>query len=263
VSPSGARLTGGRTEPQIRSHRPTAFQAVRTPRAAALHRLGRHSGELQPRRHRRRLEASAPAIVATAPTDEYESARASVNNSHYTEPFIVHWIWAALRRLGFEGGRILDPSSGIGHFLGCMPADIATRSRITAVELDDSGRAHPQGVVRPVGVDVRIQGLEAATLADGTFDLVVSNVPFGNYQVSDGRNRPYSRFSIHNWFVGKALDLVRPGGLVCLITSAWFLDQRDESARAHAASQADLVSASACRKGRSCGWRAPTCSPTS
>ena len=68
--------------------------------------------------------------------DEYESARASVNNSHYTEPFIVRWIWAALRRLGFEGGRILDPSSGIGHFLGCMPADIATRSRITAVELD-------------------------------------------------------------------------------------------------------------------------------
>jgi hypothetical protein len=94
-----------------------------------------------------------------------------------------------------------------------------------------------------VGVDVRIQGLEAATLADGSFDLVVSNVPFGNYQVSDGRNRPYSRFSIHNWFVGKALDLVRPGGLVCLITSAWFLDQRDESARAQAASQADLVSA--------------------
>ena len=87
----------------------------------------------------------------------------------------------------------------------------------------------------PLGVDVRIQGFEAATLADSSFDLVVSNVPFGNYQVSDGRNRPYSRFSIHNWFVGKALDLVRPGGLVCLITSARFLDQRDASARASTA----------------------------
>lgn len=174
---------------------------------------------------------------------EYESARASVNNSHYTEPFIVRWIWAALRRLGFEGGRILDPSSGIGHFLGCMPADIALRSRITAVELDDMAGRMLRALYGPVGVDVRIHGLEAATLADGSFDLVVSNVPFGNYQVSDGRNRPYSRFSIHNWFVGKALDLVRPGGLVCLITSAWFLDQRDESARAHAASQAGLVGA--------------------
>jgi len=174
---------------------------------------------------------------------EYESARASVNNSHYTEPFIVRWIWAALRRLGFEGGRILDPSSGIGHFLGCMPADVALRSRITAVELDDMAGRILRALYGPAGVDVRIQGLEAATLADASFDLVVSNVPFGNYQVSDGRNRPYSRFSIHNWFVGKALDLVRPGGLVCLITSAWFLDQRDEATRAYAASQAELVSA--------------------
>ena len=130
--------------------------------------------------------------------DEYESARASVNNSHYTEPFIVRWIWAALRRLGFEGGRILDPSSGIGHFLGCMPADIATRSRITAVELDDLAGRILRALYGPVGVDIRIQGLEAATLGDGSFDLVVSNVPFGNYQVSDDRNRPYSRFSIHN-----------------------------------------------------------------
>ena len=174
---------------------------------------------------------------------EYESARASVNNSHYTEPFIVRWIWAALRRLGFEGGRILDPSSGIGHFLGCMPADIATRSRITAVELDDLAGRILRALYGPWAWTSASRASEAATLADGSFDLVVSNVPFGNYQVSDGRNRPYSRFSIHNWFVGKALDLVRPGGLVCLITSAWFLDQRDESARAHAASQADLVSA--------------------
>ncbi|WP_293415549.1 hypothetical protein, partial [Piscinibacter sp.] len=96
-----------------------------------------------------------------------------------------------------------------------------------------------------------------------SFDLVVSNVLFGNYQVSDGRNRPYSRFSIHNWFVGKALDLVRPGGLVCLITSAWFLDQRDESARPMRRRRLTWSAPSACRKGPSSGWRAPTCSPTS
>jgi N12 class adenine-specific DNA methylase len=174
---------------------------------------------------------------------EYESAKASVNNSHYTEPFVIRWIWTALRRLGFDGGRILDPSSGVGHFIGCMPQDIATRSRITAVELDDVAGRILKALYGPLGVDVRIQGLEATALADSSFDLVVSNVPFGNYQVCDGRNRPHSRFSIHNWFVGKALDLVRPGGLVCLITSAFFLDQRDESARAYSASKADLISA--------------------
>jgi hypothetical protein len=185
----------------------------------------------------------AQQLLDVLQPSEYESAKASVNNSHYTEPFVIRWIWTALRRLGFDGGRILDPSSGIGHFIGCMPPDIATRSRITAIELDDVAGRILEAVYGPLGVDVRIQGLESAALADSSFDLVVSNVPFGDYQVSDGRNRPYSRFSIHNWFVGKALDLVRPGGLVCLITSAWFLDQRDESARAQAASISDLVSA--------------------
>jgi len=185
----------------------------------------------------------AQQLLDALQTAEYESAQASVNNSHYTEPFVIRWIWAALRRLGFEGGRILDPSSGVGHFIGCMPPEIAARSHITAVELDDIAGRILKALYGPLGVDVRIQGLETATLGDASFDLVVSNVPFGDYQVSDGRNRPYSRFSIHNWFVGKALDLVRPGGLVCLITSAFFLDQRDGAARAHAASQADLVSA--------------------
>ncbi len=103
-------------------------------------------------------------------------------------------------------------SSGVGHFIGCMPQDIATRS-LTAVEPDDVAERILKALYGPLGVDVRIQGLEAATLADSSFDLVVSNVSFGDYQVSDGRNRPYSRFSIHNWFVGKALELVRPGGL--------------------------------------------------
>jgi N12 class adenine-specific DNA methylase len=174
---------------------------------------------------------------------EYEAAKGSVNNSHYTEPLVIRWIWTALQRLGFEGGRVLEPSSGVGHFIGCMPREVATRSRITAIELDAIPGRIVKALYGPAGVDVRIQGLESAALADESFDLVVSNVPFGDYQVSDGRNRPYSRFSIHNWFVGKALDLVRPGGLVCFITSAYFMDARSEAARAHVASQADLVAA--------------------
>jgi hypothetical protein len=90
---------------------------------------------------------------------------------------------------------------------------------------------------------VRIGGFEAATLAEGTYDLILSNVPFGRYGVLDNRNRPYSRASIHNWFVGRALDVLRPGGLVCFITSTYFLDESDAGMRAHVASEADLVTA--------------------
>ena len=89
----------------------------------------------------------------------------------------------------------------------------------------------------------RIGGFEAATLAEGTYDLILSNVPFGRYGVMDNRNRPYSRASIHNWFVGRALDVLRPGGLVCFITSTYFLDESDAGMRAHVASEADLVTA--------------------
>jgi N12 class adenine-specific DNA methylase len=175
--------------------------------------------------------------------ERYESALASVNTSHYTEPFVIRWIWQALRRLGFDGGRILEPSSGTGLFLGCMPGDIAQRSNITAVEPDHVPASILKMLYEPLGVDVRAQGFESAQLADSSFDLVVSNVPFGNYQVSDGRNRPYSHFSIHNWFVGRALDLVRPGGLVCFITSTSFLDAHNDAVRALVASQAGLVGA--------------------
>ena len=175
--------------------------------------------------------------------DDHDSARASVNNSHYTDPLVIHWIWAALRRLGFQGGNILEPSAGVGHFLGCMPADIAQRSRVTAIELDRVSGRILRSLYWACGVDVRIDGFEATNLADGTFDLVLSNVPFGRYGVLDNRNRPYSRASIHNWFVGRALDVLRPGGLVCFITSSYFLDESDAGMRAHVACEADLVTA--------------------
>ena len=121
---------------------------------------------------------------------EYEAAKASVNNSHYTEPFIIQSIWAALRRLGFHGGRIAEPSSGVGHFIGCMPPDIATRSRITAVELDDVPGRILKALYGPLGVDVRIQGLENASLADGSFDLAISNVPFGTTKSATAATGP-------------------------------------------------------------------------
>lgn len=185
----------------------------------------------------------AKRLQAMLTPERYAAALASVNTSHYTEPFVVRWIWKALRRLGFNGGKLLDPASGIGHFLGCMPEDIALRSVITAIEPDHVPSSILKMLYGPVGVDVRKDGFETAQLADSSFDAVVTNVPFGDFPVSDDRNRPYSRFSIHNWFVGKALDAVRPGGLVCFITSTGFMDSNDSAVRAYVASQARLLGA--------------------
>ncbi|MES2356608.1 MAG: DEAD/DEAH box helicase [Pseudomonadota bacterium] len=192
---------------------------------------------------------------------EYESARASVNNSHYTEIPIIEAMWQAVRNFGFQGGRILDPCAGIGHFLGAMPTAIADNSQVTAIEIDAlSGRILKE-LYASYGVDVRISPFEKTALADNWFDLAISNVPFGKYQVPDMMGRPYGRFNIHNYFFGRALDLVRPGGLVCFITSVYTLDAHNESQRCYFASQAELIGAIRLPKGafaRIASTEAPT-----
>ena len=193
--------------------------------------------------HEAAWKARADRLAAVLGPSEYEAAKASVNTSHYTEPALIRWIWQAVKTIGFGSGNVLEPSAGVGHFIGCMPMDIARASRVTAIEIDEVAGGILNALYRPLGVDVRVEGAESAALADDSFDLVISNVPFGNFPVSDGRNRPYSRFSIHNWFVGKALDVLRPGGLACFITSTYLLDEADQTARAHVASRADLITA--------------------
>jgi N12 class adenine-specific DNA methylase len=175
--------------------------------------------------------------------EEHAAALASVNTSHYTDPMVVHWLWRALQTMGFDGGSILEPSAGVGHFIGCMPQAIARKSRVTAIELDDIAARILRALYAPHGVDVRGQATETVDLAEGSFDLVLSNIPFGSFGVTDGRNRPFSRFSIHNWFVGKGLELLREGGLMCVITSTFLMDESDRTARAYFASQADLLTA--------------------
>ena len=174
---------------------------------------------------------------------DYEAARASVNNGHYTDLHVVQAIWQAIEGFGFRGGRILEPSAGIGHFIGAMPAEIAANSRVTAIELDRISGRLLETLYGRYGVDVRIAALEKTALADGWFDLVVGNVPFGNYPVADLGNRPYAGFSIHNYFLGRSLDVVRPGGLVCLITSSHTLEASDRKVRQYLASQAQLLGA--------------------
>jgi hypothetical protein len=174
---------------------------------------------------------------------DYKAARASVNNGHYTDLHIVQAIWQAIAGFGFRGGRILEPSAGIGHFIGAMPTQIAANSRVTAIELDRVSGRLLETLYGRHGVDVRIAALEKTALAEGWFDLVVGNVPFGNYPVADLGNRPYAGFSIHNYFLGRALDVVRPGGLVCLITSSHTLEASERKVRQYLASQAQLLGA--------------------
>ena len=185
----------------------------------------------------------ARQLSALLTPDEYESARASVNNSHYTEVHVIEAIWQAVQRFGFSGGRILEPAAGIGHFIGAMPPAIAEQSSVTAVEIDQLSGRMLQALYAPGGVDVRISPFEKTALADNWFDLVIGNVPFGKYQVADVSNRAYARFSIHNYFFGRALDLVRPGGLVCMITTSYTLDAQDASVRHYLGAQAQLLGA--------------------
>lgn len=184
---------------------------------------------------------------------EYESACASVNNSHYTEIPVIEAIWRAIERLGFAGGRILEPAAGVGHFIGAMPRGIAECSQVSAIEIDQISGRMLKALYAPAGVDVRIAPFEKTMLSDDWFDLAIGNVPFGKYRVADSSNRTYCRFSIHNYFFGRALDLVRPGGLVCFITSCYTLDSTADDVRRYLASQAELIGAIRLPKGTFAG----------
>jgi hypothetical protein len=182
-------------------------------------------------------------LQALLATEDYESARASVNNSHYTEVHVIEAMWQAVERFGFTGGRVLEPAAGIGHFIGAMPRALAERSTTTAIEIDRVSGRLLKTLYVPSGVDVRIAPFEKTALPDNWFDLVIGNVPFGKYKVADVSNRAYARFSIHNYFFGRALDLVRPGGLVCFITSSHTMDAQYGGVREYIAAQAHLLGA--------------------
>lgn len=172
--------------------------------------------------------------------EEYESARASTPNAHYTSPEVIRFIYEVVRRMGFKGGRILEPALGIGHFFGLMPQDFVAQSKVTGIELDSlSGR-----IARKLypDADIRIAGFEATTLPDNFFELAVGNVPFGDYKIHDLRYTKH-KFSIHNYFFAKSLDLVRPGGLVAFVTSRYTMDKKDLDVREYIQDRADFLGA--------------------
>ena len=177
-------------------------------------------------------------LKALLTPEEYESARGSTLNAHYTSPAVIRAIYEAVGGMGFEGGRILEPSMGVGNFFGLLPESMAN-SRLYGVELDSiTGRIAKQ--LYPEA-DITIAGFET-TSRPGFYDLAVGNVPFGQYQVHDPE---YDRlgFSIHNYFAAKMLDQVRPGGIVAFVTSRYTLDAKDESVRRYLAERGELLGA--------------------
>ena len=177
-------------------------------------------------------------LKAALTPEEYETARGSTLNAHYTSPTVIKAIYDALGSMGFEGGRILEPSMGVGNFLGLLP-DSMSNSQLYGVELDSiTGRIAKQ--LYPEA-EITVAGFET-TSRPGFYDLAVGNVPFGNYQVFDPE---YNRlgFSIHNYFAAKMLDQVRPGGIVAFVTSRYTMDAKDESVRRYLAERGELLGA--------------------
>ena len=170
--------------------------------------------------------------------DEYAAARSSTLNAHYTSPTVIRSIYDAVERMGFHSGNILEPSMGVGNFFGMLPESMAD-SRLYGVELDSiTGRIaqklYPEA-------NIKVAGFETTDRRD-FYDLAVGNVPFGNYKVND---KAYNKlnFSIHNYFFAKAIDQVRPGGIVAFVTSRYTMDSKDSTARKHMAERADLLGA--------------------
>ena len=174
--------------------------------------------------------------------EEYSSARGSTLNAHYTDISVIKAMYDGLKQLGFTGGRMMEPSSGVGNFVGAMPADMAAQVRSwTMVELDGI-----TGLIAKYlypNADVRIQGFEKANIPNDFMDVAISNVPFGNYAIADKKYPKKVTSAIHNYFFAKALDKVRPGGIVMFITSSYTMNSKDNTVRRYIMQKADLLGA--------------------
>jgi N12 class adenine-specific DNA methylase len=185
-------------------------------------------------------KAEGERLKVLLTSEEYDAARASTLNAHYTSPTVISAIYAAVQRIGFTHGRVLEPALGVGNFFGLMPAEMSARSRLTGVEIDPltariARQLYPDA-------DIRAQGFETAALGDGSFDLAISNVPFGDYKLHDPQFNDRN-FLVHDYFFAKTVEHVRPGGLIAFITSRGTLDKVNSSLREYLAEKIDFVGA--------------------
>lgn len=173
-------------------------------------------------------------------TDEYSAARSSTLTSFYTPPEVIDGVYLALERFQFEGGNILEPSMGVGNFFAKMPDEMRADSKIYGVELDSiSGRIAKQ--LYPED-NIQIKGFEKTTFKNNSFDVVIGNIPFGDYGIADKAYDKY-HFKIHDYFAAKAVDKVKPGGIVAIVTSKFTMDKKNDKARKYLAERCDLLGA--------------------
>lgn len=173
-------------------------------------------------------------------TDEYSAARSSTLTSFYTPPEVIDSVYLALERFQFEGGNILEPSMGVGNFFAKMPDEMRADSKIYGVELDSiSGRIAKQ--LYPED-NIQIKGFEKTTFKNNSFDVVIGNIPFGDYGIADKAYDKY-HFKIHDYFAAKAVDKVKPGGIVAIVTSKFTMDKKNDKARKYLAERCDLLGA--------------------
>lgn len=180
-------------------------------------------------------------VIGSADMDK---VRAAVTTSFYTPPAVVRALWKGLQQMGFKGGNILDPSAGHGMFLANMPKAIAERSQVTAIEPDPAAAKILKALYAPYGVKVLESTFEAAPLpTEGFYDVVITNVPFGDFGVPERRNVPFRNFLIHDYFIAKAAEVVRPGGIVAVITSAGTMDKVTAKVRTYLGAKLRLLQA--------------------
>lgn len=173
-------------------------------------------------------------------TDEYSAARSSTLTSFYTPPEVIDSVYLALERFQFEGGNILEPSMGVGNFFAKMPDEMRADSKLYGVELDSiSGRIAKQ--LYPED-NIQIKGFEKTTFKNNSFDVVIGNIPFGDYGIADKAYDKY-HFKIHDYFAAKAVDKVKPGGIVAIVTSKFTMDKKNDKARKYLAERCDLLGA--------------------
>ena len=172
--------------------------------------------------------------------DEYTAARSSTLTSFYTPPEVIDSVYLALERFQFEGGNILEPSMGVGNFFAKMPDEMRADSKLYGVELDSiSGRIAKQ--LYPED-NIQIKGFEKTTFKNNSFDVVIGNIPFGDYGIADKAYDKY-HFKIHDYFAAKAVDKVKPGGIVAIVTSKFTMDKKNDKARKYLSERCDLLGA--------------------
>nr|DAL60036.1 MAG TPA_asm: Type I restriction enzyme [Caudoviricetes sp.] len=173
--------------------------------------------------------------------EEYQAAASSTKNAHYTSPEIVSGMWQAMQRLGFTGGRVLEPSVGVGNFFGLMPSDVRSASALHGVELDRI----TSGIATQLYPEAKIarMGYQDYVIPNGYFDIAIGNPPFGADKLYDGRRKDLSGFSIHNYFFARTVDALRPGGVMTMVVTNRFMDGASDKARQYIADRADLLGA--------------------